>query len=70
MALLKKKAETVPYKLTLNIEKSLAQRLERIEKMAEQGGYEFDLSAGLADSLAHQIARAEKILAPESAETA
>ncbi|WP_281169370.1 MULTISPECIES: hypothetical protein [Solimonas] len=34
----------------------------KLEKLAAQYGYEFDVSAGLVDSLVMQVARAENLL--------
>lgn len=62
MALLRKKTVTVPYKVTLEIEQGLADRMEKLKKLAAEHGYEFDLSAGLVDSLTMQIARAESMI--------
>ena len=62
MALLKKKVPTVPHKVTLDIEKPLADRLKKIEEMAEKHGFEFDMNSGLIDSLVMQVTRAEKVL--------
>lgn len=52
----------VPYKLTLQIDQVLHDRMTKLEKLAAAHGYEFDVSAGLVDSLVMQVARAENLL--------
>lgn len=62
MALLKKKVILVRHKITLEIEKSLVERMAKIEKLAADNGFEFDLESGLVDSLVMQVARAETVI--------
>lgn len=52
----------MPYKVTLQVDQALHDRMLKLEKLAAQHGYEFDVSAGLVDSLVMQVARAENLL--------
>ncbi|SEQ18182.1 hypothetical protein SAMN04488038_104203 [Solimonas aquatica] len=52
----------MPYKVTLQVDQALHDRMLKLEKLAAQYGYEFDVSAGLVDSLVMQVARAENLL--------
>jgi hypothetical protein len=62
MALLRKKMVMVPYKVTLQVEQPLSDRMAKLEKLAAEHGFEFNLEAGLVDSLVMQVSRAESFM--------